>query len=99
MQKNMLDNACIHAYHVSMEKLQVLFPEPQLWRLRRIARVRDRPVSELIRSAVDLWLEYQEADAPEVREAPPVYDCGEIVARSEDLREAAHDDRNQHEEL
>jgi hypothetical protein len=39
-----------------MEKMQILFPEPQLRRLRQLSRTEDRPVSELIRSAEDFWL-------------------------------------------
>ena len=39
-----------------MEKMQILFPEPQLSRLRQLSRAEDRPVSELIRSVVDFWL-------------------------------------------
>jgi hypothetical protein len=31
-----------------MDKLQILFPEPQLLRLRRMARDQDRPVSETV---------------------------------------------------
>ncbi len=43
----------VHVYSVSMEKMQILFPKPQLDRLRRLADARDRPlrlrVSELNR--------------------------------------------------
>lgn len=76
-----------------MEKVQILFPKPQLDRLRRIAGERDRPVSELVRAAVDSWLERQ-GDAPrEAREAPPRYSCGEILVPSGDLRNVAYHDR------
>lgn len=76
-----------------MEKMQILFPKPQLDRLRRIAGARDRPVSELVRAAVDAWLERQGHTGDQVREAPPVFHCGEINAPARDLREAAYHDR------
>jgi hypothetical protein len=74
-----------------MEKLQILFPELQLRRLRRVAAQRDRPVSELIRAAVDAWLE-RNPDPPSVAEAPPSYSTGGIIRSAEDLREAAYED-------
>ncbi len=40
-----------------MQKLQILFPEPVLARLRRTARQADQPVSELVRRATEEWLE------------------------------------------
>ena len=76
-----------------MEKMQILFPKPQLDRLRRIAGARDRPVSELVRAAVDAWLERQGETVEQVREAPPAYHCGEILTAAQDLREAAYRDR------
>ncbi len=77
-----------------MEKMQILFPEPQLSRLRQLARAEDRPVSELIRSAVDFWLARRgEIPVEKAAEAPPVYGCGEILTGPSDLREAAYMDR------
>ena len=43
-----------------MQKLQILFPEPVLRRLRELARKEDRPVSEIVRKAVDAWIEKTE---------------------------------------
>lgn len=76
-----------------MEKMQILFPEPQLARLRQAAKVMDRPVSELVRAAVDAWL-LANAPAPNrVREAPPTYGLGDINAGAPDLRDRAWEDR------
>jgi len=72
-----------------MQKMQILFPEPQLERLRRIARDEDRPVSELVRLAVDAYLARHGSSASETREAPPTYSCGEILAEPRSLRELA----------
>lgn len=78
-----------------MQKLQILFPEPQLRTLRRIAHSQDRPVSELVRAAVDAWLERHEPWMEGVREEPPVHHCGGIRVEAEQLRESAYEDRNQ----
>lgn len=78
-----------------MEKLQILFPAPQLARLRQVAKQSDRPVSELVRAAVDAWLATQPASPAVVREKPPVYGLGELRIDPAALREAAWEDRAQ----
>lgn len=78
-----------------MEKLQVLFPEPQLRSLRRIAQSQDRPVSELVRAAVEAWLQRHEPWNEGVREDPPVYSAGEILVEADGLRDMAYTDRDQ----
>jgi hypothetical protein len=75
-----------------MEKLQILFPEPQLHRLRTLAQRQDRPVSELVRAAVDLWLSRTEADIDLVHEDPPVFHGGAILVSPSEMREAAYKD-------
>ena len=80
---------------MQIEKLQVLFPEPQLNKLRGIAKREDRPISELVRSAVDFWLSRHGAgDANNVSEAAAVYHCGDILVDTDKLRDLANDDRN-----
>ncbi len=76
-----------------MEKLQILFPEPQLARLRQAAKVLDRPVSELVRAAVDAWLAANAPAPRQVREAPPVYGLGDMQTSADSLRDLAWDDR------
>lgn len=83
----------IHAYDGSMEKLQILFPEPQLRRLRAIAGSQDRPVSELVRAAVDLWLSRQGKPNDSAAEEPPRYHCGAMNAAPTEFREIAYSDR------
>lgn len=70
----------------------MLFPEPQLRTLRRIAKTQDRPVSELVRAAVDAWLVRHEPWTETVREDPPVYGAGDVLVDAEQLRDAAYDD-------
>jgi len=89
-----LDIIDIHAYTVYMQRMQILFSEPQLSRLRKIAQLQDRPVSELIRGAVDFWLSrYSLDDQIHIAEQPPVYSCGDISVQSDELRAIAHEDR------
>ena len=76
-----------------MEKLQILFPAPQLARLRHVAKVQDRPVSELVRAAVDAWLEQHASPPHRVREAPPRFGLGAMAVEAADLRERAWEDR------
>jgi hypothetical protein len=75
-----------------MEKLQILFPEPQLRRLRLAAQRQDRPVSELVRNAVDQWLERSGPPADEVLEAPPTFAMGSVAIPASEMREAAYRD-------
>ncbi len=78
-----------------MEKLQILFPKPQLSRLRGIAKQEDRPVSELVRSAVAFWLSRQgTGTADTVSESAPVYHCGNILVDVNEFRDLANNDRN-----
>jgi hypothetical protein len=76
-----------------MEKLQILFPEPQLRRLRAFAHSQDRPVSELVRAAVDYWLARQGPSNDSVAEEPPRYHWGAMMADPSELRDIANADR------
>ena len=77
-----------------MDKMQILFPEPQLRRLRSLAKRQDRPVSEIVRSAVDLWLSrYGSEVKDQAAESAPVFSCGTILVDSGDLREIAYKER------
>jgi hypothetical protein len=77
-----------------MQRMQILFSKPQLSRLRKIAQLQDRPVSELIRGAVDFWLSRYSLDNQNyITEQPPVYSCGDIAVPGDELRTIAHEDR------
>ncbi len=77
-----------------MQKIQILFPEPQLRRLRELARKEDRPVSEVVRKAVDAWLEKKEPmTGPHRKKRIPTFHGGRIKVRAEDMRDIAHVDR------
>jgi Ribbon-helix-helix protein, copG family len=72
-----------------MQKIQVLFPDPVMARLRRLARLQDRPVSEIIRRAVEESL----ARSPEPKSTQcriPSFRGGNILCAAEDLRETLY---------
>jgi len=80
-----------------MRKLQILFPEPQLRRLRDLAKREDRPVSEVVRKAVDAWLDRMSPGHTQAQ-AAPVFHGGRIGIGHERLRDVAHADRAGHDE-
>jgi Ribbon-helix-helix protein, copG family len=72
-----------------MQKIQILFPDPVLARLRRLARIQDRPVSEIIRRAVEESL----ARTPESVTNPkriPTFRGGRVLSSPGEIRDAAY---------
>lgn len=58
-----------------MEKLQVLFPAGSMRKLREIAKREDRPMSEIVRSATEDWLNSQPV-GPAWSGPVPTFDLG-----------------------
>lgn len=76
-----------------MDKIQILFPEPVMRRLRRVASREDRPVSEIVRRAVDRHLQSL-PDGPSDRRAEiPVFDGGSVRVSAEKLRDVVYEGR------
>jgi len=69
-----------------MEKLQVLFPAGSMRRLREIAKREDRPMSEIVRSATEDWLNSQPT-GPASSDAAQTFDLGIKVTDPETLKE------------
>ncbi len=74
-----------------MQKLQILFPEPVLNRLRELSEELDRPVSELVRRAVDRMIE-QLPESPCAIKEFPVFRGGGVLVRAEDLKHVLYED-------
>jgi hypothetical protein len=90
-----LTQLSIHVYDGYMKKIQVLFPEPQMQRLRRLAKIEDRPISEIIRRATEDYLaKAPSAPLPNAAAKIPLFDGGETFIRHEGFRELAHSDRS-----
>lgn len=85
----------IHAMQGSMQKLQILFPDPQMDALRRLARIEDRPVSELVRRAVDRDLEQRSALLNRTRGVPAVFPTfygGRVLVPSSQMKSLLYGD-------
>ncbi len=77
-----------------MKKMQILFPEPQLRRLREIAKREDKPVSEIIRRATEEFLDKLPPVTSNAEDLDlPVFDGGRTLVPSERFRELAYEER------
>ena len=74
-----------------MQKMQILFPEPLIQKVRNLAAHEDRPVSEVIRRAVEKFLEMT-PHPPGVRRSLPTYRGGEIFVSASDLKANVYSD-------
>jgi hypothetical protein len=77
-----------------MQKIQILFPDPQMRRLREAAAVEDRPISEVVRRATESWLD-RRATARKTGTAVtvPTFHGGRIKAAASTLRNLAWEER------
>lgn len=91
MPRRRLTEPVVHVIHGSMQKLQVLFPDPTMARLRAVAAQEDRPLSELIRSAVDRFLERKPPKQPEGADLP-TFSGGKILVGAGDLKSEIYRD-------
>ena len=73
-----------------MQKIQILFPDPVMERLRFVARQQDRPVSELVRRAVDRLLEQTPAHVPKQPARFPTFRGGGVLVEAGQLKDVLH---------
>jgi len=76
---------------LSMQKIQILFPNPLMGRVKAVATEEDRPVSEVIRRAVERFLETR-PEKPRQHLKLPTFRGGKILVLSEQLKDAIYDD-------
>jgi hypothetical protein len=77
-----------------MRKVQILFPDPQLRRLKELARREDRPLSEIIRRATEAYLDRLPDELETDRRLQiPVFDGGRTLASPGSFRDLAYRDR------
>lgn len=74
-----------------MQKIQILFPDPVMERLRAVARQQDRPVSELVRRAVDRLLEQVPVLPPKQPARFPTFRGGGVLVDAARLKDVLHD--------
>lgn len=73
-----------------MQKIQILFPDPMMRRLREVARREDVPLSEIIRKATALWLDRLPHTEPGTKRIP-VVDAGRCLLDPDAMKEALHE--------
>ena len=88
-----LDIQILHVEPGSMQKMQILFPNPLMGRVRAVAAEEDRPVSEVIRRAVEMFLEMR-PEKPIQPRSLPTFRGGKILVSAENLKEALYDDES-----
>jgi len=74
-----------------MQKMQILFPEPLLRKVRNLAELEDRPVSEVIRRAVEQFIEMNPS-RPKAERTLPTFRGGEILVSAGGLKENIYGD-------
>jgi len=80
----------IHAIHVSMQKIQILFPDPLMERMRRVAARVDLPVSEIVRRATEHWLDRM-PESPRSIQGVPTVDAGRCLVPADEMREVFYE--------
>jgi hypothetical protein len=73
-----------------MQRLQILFPDPLMEQMRKVAKRIDLPVSEIVRRATELWLEKMPESPKQIRKVP-VIDAGRCLVEAKDMREAIYE--------
>ncbi len=73
-----------------MQKIQILFPDPLMERMRRVAARVDLPVSELVRRATEHWLDRM-PESPQRNAGAPAVNAGRCLVSAEEMREAFYD--------
>jgi len=73
-----------------MQKLQILFPEPLLKKMKCVARRLDIPVSEVVRRATDRWLEGF-PESPTEKNKIPVIHAGRCLVAARDMRDTIYE--------
>ncbi len=77
-----------------MQKMQILFPDPVMAGLRAVAEAEDRPVSEIVRRAVDRHLaQLPAAEVLARKRAPafPTFHAGPVLVSAGDLKAALYE--------
>jgi len=73
-----------------MQRVQILFPDPMMKRLREVAAHEDAPMSEIIRRAMAMWLERFPSPATKAKRVP-VVDAGRCLMDADAMKEAMHE--------
>lgn len=76
-----------------MQKIQILFPDPVMRKLKEFAATEDRPISEIVRRAVERMLQQRPlADAP-AKKFPTFHGGGVRISATAMKQEIYQDDQ------
>lgn len=77
-----------------MQKIQILFPDPQMASLRKLAKLEDKPVSEIVRRAVEREIEQRSGLLQRSASAPvfPTFDGGVVLTPASELKSVIYGD-------
>ncbi len=77
-----------------MQKIQILFPDPQMDSLRKLAKIEDKPVSEIVRRAVEREIERRTGLLQRLSPVPvfPTFNGGTVLAEATDLKSVIYGD-------
>jgi non-ribosomal peptide synthetase component E (peptide arylation enzyme) len=75
-----------------MQKIQILFPDPLMRRIRELAEFEDRPLSEVIRRAVERFAEQSPVVGPPDAgtRTLPTFKGGRMLADSAEMKQLIH---------
>jgi predicted transcriptional regulator len=73
-----------------MQKIQILFPDPLMERVRKLAERVDLPVSEIVRRATERWLD-RIPEEPRRNLKVPTVDAGPCLMDAEAMRAAFYE--------
>jgi hypothetical protein len=74
-----------------MQKIQILFPDPMMGKLREVSEQQDIPISEIVRGATAMWLDRMPAKLPTRRKKVPVVDAGRCLLGGDEMKEALYE--------
>lgn len=73
-----------------MQKIQILFPDPLMKRMRNLAARINLPVSEIVRRATEQWLD-RVPEAPRPNLKVPTVDVGKCLVSSQEMRDTFYE--------
>jgi hypothetical protein len=74
-----------------MQKMQILFPDPMMRKLREFAATEDRPVSEIVRRAVERVLQQSPVPSTSGKKFP-VFHGGGVLIPAKGMKQAIYGD-------
>lgn len=82
----------IHVICVCMQRMQLLFPDPMMERLKTLAREQERSVSEIVRRSIEEFLKRCPAEDSKMKVEEIAADLGKIRIKSDTMREVLYGD-------